>query len=547
MKKFLIIIIIFLVGLAAAGFWAFKFAQENPGSVVETALQLVKDRPELITQDALVQGELPVFVDILQKIFVTDGVVRRYLVLMQNNMELRPGGGFLGQYAIVEIKDAQILSWEIADANHLDRDLVSDTLAPEPIAQWLDIPKLEFRDSNWAFDFPTNAKLAQHLHNLGPNPKDFDGVMAFNANILEDLLEVTGPIVVPGYEKQGQFTPEDVLIQLQDVVERPYLLAEMRDKCKKREEETGIEEECNTDPETGEKIKKVSHADRENRKDILPILTTEISKKLFGTSQMPLKERLDLAKASITSLIGIGVVNLDDRDIQMWFDDAALQEIAQSNNWSTIVDTLWDGDYVAVVDANLGALKSDYYIQRSLEYTVDFTGSNAQVNDVAAGRMVRYRDQAIGSQVLAGSYKTDLPLATMKMSYAHTAQEANYRTSDYHAYTRLYVPQGSVWKVREWFGVPDAVENVYGNKQYYGYKFDIFIGDTLPTMLQYTLPPKITEDGYALKIQKQSGVQVLPTIVKIIDSEGQTYETSFELTRDAIVRLEGGQLVVEKL
>ncbi len=547
MKKLLIIIILLLICLAGATFWTYRYAQENPGAVVQKALEVVYDRPDLITDNTRLQGELPVFVEMLQKIFVTDGIVRRYLILMQNNMELRPGGGFLGQYAIIEIKDAQVLSWEIFDANHLDRDLVSDIPAPASFTQWLDIPKLEFRDSNWELDFPQNAQTAMHLYNLGPNPKKFDGVMAFNANILEDLMGLTGPLVIPGYEKQGEFNQQEVLIQLQDVIERPYILAEQRDKCRKREKETGIEEECNTDPETGEKIKKVSHADRENRKDILPVFTNEISKKLFGAQELPIKERFEMARSSIPELISLGLKNLEDRDIQMWFEDPQLQEIAKQKNWSTIVDTKWDGDYVAVVDANLGALKSDYYIQRSLEYTVDFTGQNAQVNDVAAGRMVRYRDATIGSQVLAGTYKTDLPLATMKMTYDHTAEVENYRTSDYHAYTRLYVPQGSTWKVREWFGVPDAQENVYGNKQYYGYKFDIFIGDSLPTMLQYTLPEKITQDGYTLKIQKQSGVQVLPTTVKIIGGDGQIYETSFDLTRDAIVSLQGRELVVQKI
>lgn len=547
MKKFLIIITIILVGLLGAAWWVFNYTQENPGSVVEKALELVRDRPELITEDQRLQSELPVFVEMLQKIFVTDGVLRRYLVLMQNNMELRPGGGFVGQYAIIEIQDAQILSWEIADANHLDAELVSDTPAPEPITTWLDIGKMEFRDSNWELDFPTNAKTAKRLYNLGPNPKEFDGVLAFNANILEDLMALTGPLVVSGYEDQGAFNQEEVLVQLLDIIERPYLLAEQRDKCRAREKETGIEEECNTDPLTGEKIKKVSHADRENRKDILAPFAAEISEKLFGTGELPAKERFDLARESIPELINIGLINLEDRDIQMWFEDTGLQEIATQKNWSTIVDTQWEGDYVAVVDANLGALKSDYYVERALEYTVDFTGESAEVNDIAAGRMVRYRDQAVQAEVLAGTYKTELPLATMKMTYTHTATEANYRTSDYHAYTRLYVPQGSTWKVREWFGIPDAMENVYGNKQYYGYKFDMFLGDSLPTMLQYTLPEKIKQEDYALKIQKQSGVQVLPTTLKIIGSNGQIYETSFDLRRDAIVRLIDEELIVEKI
>jgi hypothetical protein len=68
-------------------------------------------------------------------------------------------------------------------------------------------------------------------------------------------------------------------------------------------------------------------------------------------------------------------------------------------------------DYLMIVDANLGALKSDYYIRRSLEYTVDFTG--------------------------------EVPKATVLYAYAHTATRGDWRTSDYHTYTRVLAPSGS--------------------------------------------------------------------------------------------------------
>ncbi len=33
-----------------------------------------------------------------------------------------------------------------------------------------------------------------------------------------------------------------------------------------------------------------------------------------------------------------------------------------------------ENDYFMISDANLGAFKSDYYVKRALDYTVDFTG-----------------------------------------------------------------------------------------------------------------------------------------------------------------------------
>jgi hypothetical protein len=92
------------------------------------------------------------------------------------------------------------------------------------------------------------------------------------------------------------------------------------------------------------------------------------------------------------------------------------------------------------------------------------------------------------------------------------------------------VPNGSTWYVREWFEPPGADTNVFGNKQVYKYKFDVLLGDTIPTMLQYTLPERITEDDYTLKIQKQSGIGNIPLKVTVITSDGveHTQEVTFE-------------------
>lgn len=547
MKKILVFVVFLMLILGVGAFFVYRYFTSNQGVLAEQAIAFAKSNIEVVTDDPALQDDAMTFVSLLEEIFVRDGRERHYLILLQNNMELRPGGGFLGQYATVVVQDATVVSWEVFDANHLDREVVSDIAAPASFQQYLGISKMEFRDSNWEMDFPLNAERAEHLYNLSSRSQQFDGIFAVNASVMEDLLAITGPLRVTGYEKHGEFTSEGVLLQIQDIVEKPFILAQEREACRKRELKTGIEEVCNTDPETGEKIKKVTHADRENRKQVLPLLLQEILTALIGSSEMSLSDRFSLGKDNLPKLLSMAVQNLGDRDIQMWFREQTQQEMIAQKNWGTAVDTAWEGDYLAVVDANLGALKSDYYIKRTLEYTVDFTGKNAQVNDVSAGRMVRYRTPEIGSQVLSGLYDSDLPLATMRMSYEHTAKKANYRTSDYHAYTRLYTPKGASWKVREWFGVPDVEEDVYGNKQAYGYKFDIFIGDTLPTMLQYTLPERITEDGYALKIQKQSGVEILPTTVRVITGQGKELERTFDLLRDAIVRLEGDRLTVEYL
>ncbi len=531
-KVLLIIIIVVLVSIIGFGY---LYVINNKDVVTQKAIDIALNNIDKLEISPEIQSEVEIFAQMAKKIIKIDGVTRNYLVLLQNNMELRPGGGFLGQFATVEVLNAKIVSLEVRDANHLDKEIKEDIPAPETFKKWLGVDTMKFRDSNWELDFPTNAKNAMKLYNLGDKQKEFDGVFAVNGRIIEDLLGITGPISVEKFEEYGEFKEGFAMIQLEDIVERPVFLHKQRKACRKREKKTGIEEICNTDFETGEKIKKLTHADIVFRKKILPLLTEAIGIKLFGTSEDSWKERYKKIKNVVPKLLILVVDNLGDRDLQMWFKDSELQLKVIENNWGTVLDTTWKGDYLAVIDANIGALKSDYYIKRKLEYTVDFTGNSAEKNDVNAGRMIRYLTPSIKKAVMAGTFKTTSPLATMKMSYTHTAEKENYRTSDYHAYTRLYTPVGTKWYVREWFFSPDEENDV--NKKIYAYKFDIFIGDTLPTMLQYTLPDKIKETNYSLKIQKQSGIESVPTTVKIITNEGKELKIDFTLIRDVIVDL----------
>ena len=83
---------------------------------------------------------------------------------------------------------------------------------------------------------------------------------------------------------------------------------------------------------------------------------------------------------------------------------------------------------------------------------------------------------------------------------------------------------------------------------YYGYKFDVLLGGTIPTMLQYTLPDTIKEDGYKLKIQKQSGIGNIPLKVTVITSDGKVHVKEVDFKHDIVFELiddvEGKKLVV---
>ncbi len=548
MKK--IIIIIGIIALVGGGiFW---YVNSHRGAVLQKTIQNVDKVLKFDKLDESTRQQFGVIQDIANAILAQDDITRRYLILLQNNLELRPGGGFLGQYAVIEIKNGEIISHKVEDSNVLDSTYKSDRLLPVSLQKYLsDTKKMKFRDSNYSPHFPQNVEDAKHFYELAGNNADFDGVFAMNASLLEDVLKITGPITLTrkDWEKYGEFTSDGALMKLEKIVEEPFFRSDERKKCEKALKKAGVVDDGNSSSyahkqwklckydENGKKRKLTRHNQEAARKDILDTLLKEILSKLVKIN-------------NIEPFIKMATNSLNEKEIQLWFKDTNLQQIAHDANWTGEVDKDWKGDYVMISDANVGALKSDYYMKRSMEYKVDFTGKSAEANDVAAGRMVRYIGDNVKEQVMNGTFVTNKPLATARMTYENTATETSYFNMDYHSFTRLYVPNGSKWYVREWFEPPGVEQGVFGDKQVYSYKFDVLLDKTIPTMLQYTLPDNITEEGYKLKIQKQSGIGNIPLKVTVITSDGKKYTKEVSFEHDMIFVLKDGEqgkeLVVEK-
>ena len=538
MKK--IIIFLVVVGLVAGGVW--WYGATHKGAVLQKTIQNVDKVLKFDQLDESTKAKFGTIQDIANAMLAQDDVKRRYLIFLQNNFELRPGGGFLGQYAIIEMKNGEIISHEVKDTNVLDNTYKSDMYLPENLQKYLvGTKKWKIRDANYSPDFPENVKIALHFFELGGVDTNFDGVFAINSSVFEKLLEITGPISTTekDFEKYGEFSSDGALWKLQKIVEEPVFRADYRKQCEKALKKAGIVDDgdsgsvahkkwkaCQYD-ENGKKYKKMSKAQRADRKLIMDALEKELIKKLVSIE-------------NIEPLIQLTTDALNEKDIQLWFRDEHLEQLARKENWTGEVDKDWDGDYVMVVDANVGALKSDYYMKRAMEYKVDFTGRSAEANDANAGRMVRYITPDVKEKVMGRTFVTDKPLSTMRMTYTNTASQPSWFNSDYHSFTRLYTPEGTRWYVREWFEAPGVEKGVFGNKQVYSYKFDVLLGDTIPTMLQYTLPDTIKEDGYKLKIQKQSGIGNIPLKVTVITSDGKEHTKEIEFKTDTVFELRDG-------
>lgn len=383
-----------------------------------------------------------------------DGVEKTFLVLFQNNMEIRPGGGFIGSFGIVKIKDGHVSQMQIHDTGNFDGRIPNTIKPPYPMEQTVKVKSWKLRDSNYSPDFIVNAKKAEEFYYMGKGEEKFDGVIGITTNVLSSFLKVTGPVEIEGYP--GTYGDENAVLALEYQVEKGYA-------------EQNIA--------------------RGDRKSVMDILAKEVMKKVetLGT-----KEKFQLSK--------ILLEDLNNKYIQLYFKDPDLQRRVEAVNWAGEADTSWGKDYLMAVDANLGAWKTDYYIQRSMDYTVDLSGEN--------------------------------PKALLKITYAHTATQRDYMTKDYLSYFRVYVPQGS-WLV----DLKNADDPRFGEelgKKYFGFFVYVPMGQTKTIEINYTLPKEIKNGKYDLKIQKQAGIKEVPVEVHVLDKEGEK-DYSIQLHEDFVL------------
>ena len=438
--------LLFLTGAFFLSFYAKTYTKEFAAkslAVFEKVSRLLPIEPDT-------KKEIKVTNQLVEEFTKKDNQTKTFLILLQNNMELRPGGGFLGQYAILKIKNGEVISTFVEDANLLDQRIHAKIPAPYPFKRMMRIKKWKFRDSNFSSDFPTNAEKAEYFYGLARGKKDFDGVIAVNADVLNHILELTGPIQIPGYSTT--FTSRDASIKLEDIVEKRYL----------------------ANPEL----------DSRNRKVILKKMASVIIEKLSSLK-------------NISRLAKFAQEELRDKNIMLYFKDSNLQDLVQSVHWDGSVAQNWEKDYIMLVDANMGALKSDYYIRRSIDYEVDFT--------------------------------QEKPIATIKYLYRHTAPYGNWRTSDYHSYLRLYVPKGSNLIERKMVSYP-LIDEDFG-KTYFGFIVHVLINRETEALIKYELPDYITPDNYQLLIQKQSGINSIPVTIRLKTADGEIVQQG-ELKKD---------------
>jgi len=395
---------------------------------------------------------------------------RKYLLVFQNDGELRPSGGFWTAYSTLTVKDGKVTPGTASNIYDLDDKLNSKVVAPRLIKSYhINVPYLNLRDNNLSPDFPTDAQifLEQYTKAMG-NKDKFDAVIAIDTNLLVDMVKILGKLDT----RVGTFTTEP-------------------------------DKRCDGCPSIIYELEWISGRPRnyieKNRKDFLNPLMSSLLANLMGSE-----------KSKMGSIIETGLKNINEKHVLFYFPDEEMQNIGNlANITGKIIDVDKSVDYIHLNDANFASAKSNIFITQKIKHDITIKDGVAE-HKIS----VTYDNPTAASN--CNLEKGDLCL----------------NAAQYRDLFRFYVPIGS--KLIKMTGSEVEVEpyeelNKLVFEGFYGNKYALNAKSNFKTSVQYTSGATIGSI-YTLVLQKQPGTKPVEYELTINGEEQPTFQWASDKT-----------------
>lgn len=384
---------------------------------------------------------------------------RRYLVLFQNDKELRATGGFITAYAQFRFVHGKAILERSDDIYNLDNALTKKFPAPREILTFhKGVYTLNIRDSNLSPDFKLSMQQFETLYNFVGGKEKIDGIIAVDTHVLVEALRILGPLTI-----SGRTFSADI---------------DKRCDCPKAVYEL---EDYSTRP--------VNYV-RTARKDIIGVLFHTMLQQALGTS--PSKYW--------GSLFQMLLAEINQKHVLTYFHDSSAQKAAESFNMAGRIMTASDSatllkyeegkgwDFLHVNNSNMAGAKSNMFV------------SQKATKDVAVNT-----DGTMTTK-LTVEYKNPYPGSDCGLESGGLCLNAPLRN-----WVRIYVPLGS--KLTESKGAQSPKDNKpVPMDTYESLNKTVFEGflivnplGTARLELTYTSPVKSSDGKYRLLIQKQPG------------------------------------------
>ncbi len=283
---------------------------------------------------------------LLKNVFGADEP-KKYLLIFQNNNELRPTGGFMGSFAEIAVRGGEIVKtfFPAGGTYDLRGMLKVFVYPPEPLK--LVNQRWEFQDANWFPDFPASAKKLIWFYENSGGPT-VDGVIAVNASFVADLLKLLGSVEMPDYGKV--LSSENFIDEVQKAVEIEY--------------------------------------DRQENKP---------KKILVDFYPLFLEKLANYSKENFIEILKFFGNGIQKKNFQIYFNNEALEEKLLSYGFGgEIANT--SGDYLHIVNTNIAGGKTDGLISEKAEFQTDILPDGRVVNTLTVTR----RHNGVKRQGLGG-------------------------------------------------------------------------------------------------------------------------------------------------
>lgn len=412
--------------------------------------------------------------EVIPEIAGSEGKRKKYLLIFQNDNELRPTGGFMTGYAVLFVENGKVYPEKSDDIYELDKKFKSKIAIPPVLGRYLTSEKyFNLRDMNISPDFKVSMDtfLSYYLK-LKDEPKDLDGVITLDTDVLSALVKVLGPVDVPGY---GTFTADtdkrcdcpQIIYALSEIVDRP-----------------------------------TTHI-REDRKGILAPMMQSILHKSYTSP-----------KELWPQIFAIAREKIEEKHVQMYFFDKKHQAAAEAINVGGRMNPIKEGyDYTALVDANLGGAKSNLFVTEEVEQ---------KISPVENGMITK---------TLTIKYKNPFPGSNCNLEAGQLCLNAVLKD-----WVRIYVPKGATITNTNGFDsgtYSEGTEEEFPDLKVIQGVFKLSPQSNSSIVINYQVPYTDTKT-YKLQIRKQGGTSNFKYLIdvngeqkEILLNKDQTVEIPF--------------------
>jgi hypothetical protein len=260
---------------------------------------------------------------------------KKYLILFQNDKELRPTGGFITAYSIFRVNSGVVKVDASSDIYSLDETIANKPQAPAALLKYFPtVPLFNLRDNNLSPDFKVSMDSFSKMYKTAGGYVPVDGIIAVDTHALVSAMNILGDISVDGTTFTTKNDPRcdcpNVIYQMEVLADQPAQIV------------------------------------KTNRKGVIGDLMYAIMTKAFSSSP----------KLYWGPLFQTMLSEMNQKHILFYMNNAQAQAGFEGLNAAGRIMP-FTGDYFNINEANFGGAKSNMFVSEAVtqDYALQGDGS----------------------------------------------------------------------------------------------------------------------------------------------------------------------------